>query len=409
MSRERRYDIVLFGATGFTGSLTAEYLARHAPPGTAWALAGRNRARLQAVRAKLGALNRACAELPLLHADAADRTSMRALAASTRVAASTVGPYITRGEPLVAACAEAGTDYVDICGEPEFVDAMYLGHHERATSSGARLVHCCGFESIACDLGVYFTITQLPENVPLCVEATLWLGLGGWSGVTGTFSAGSWHSALTMLSRPRQGLRTASARRRLEPGPGAGRRVRALRGTPRYQRSTRAWLLPAAGNDVRVVCRSAGALERYGPDFAYRQWVGFGRLASAATMLGAAPTLFVFAQLGPARNMLRRMARSGEGPSPKQRERRWFKLRIAGVGGGERVLTEVSGGDPGYDETAKMLAESSLCLAQDELAPLAGQLTPAAAMGGALLERLRRAGIAFRRDGVAEAASRRRH
>src|SRR5690606_15239229 len=153
---KRNHDLVVFGATGFTGGLTAEYLARNAPADCRWALAGRNRAKLEAVRSRLARINPELAELPLLHADASDPASLAAVAASTRVLITTVGPYIHHGAPLVQACAEAGTDYVDLTGEPEFVDRMYVDHHQAAVASGARIVHACGFDSIPHDLGAYF-------------------------------------------------------------------------------------------------------------------------------------------------------------------------------------------------------------------------------------------------------------
>src|SRR5205085_10440722 len=128
----RAHDLVLYGATGFAGTLTAEYLARHAPTGLRWALAGRNTAKLERLRDRLAGIDPACAALPLLHADSGDAASLRALAVGTRVLATTVGPYLLHGEPLVAACAAAGTDYVDLTGEPEFIDRMYLRHHETA-------------------------------------------------------------------------------------------------------------------------------------------------------------------------------------------------------------------------------------------------------------------------------------
>src|ERR1700722_14977684 len=151
---DREYDVVVFGATGFTGELTAEYLARHAGAGTRGALAGRNMGKLEAVRRQLADINIACAKLPLLQADIDDLASIRAIAESTKVVITTVGPYINYGEPLVAACAAAGTDYVDLTGEPEFVDRMWLGYHEQAKRSGARIVHSCGFDSIPYDLGI---------------------------------------------------------------------------------------------------------------------------------------------------------------------------------------------------------------------------------------------------------------
>ena len=153
MASDRAHDVVLLGATGFTGGLTAEYLVANSPPDSRLALAGRNRAKLEALRSRLAQADPARAELPLLHADSSDEGSLRELAESARVVVSTVGPYIRYGEPLVAACAAAGTDYADLTGEPEFVDLMYVRHHARAAETGARLVHACGFDSIPHDLG----------------------------------------------------------------------------------------------------------------------------------------------------------------------------------------------------------------------------------------------------------------
>src|SRR3954468_3697769 len=206
---EREHDIVLFGATGFTGALTAEYLAAHAGTDLRWALAGRNMDKLEALKAKLGV------DVPLLKADVTDEASVRAVAESTRVVITTVGPYVTYGEPLVAACAKAGTDYVDLTGEPEFVDLMYLRHQEQAVASGARIVHACGFDSIPHDLGAQFTVDQLPEGVPLEVRAYVRAG--------GRPSAGTYHSAITAMSRLREAGKVHQQRRAADPEPTGGR------------------------------------------------------------------------------------------------------------------------------------------------------------------------------------------
>src|SRR3954447_17053267 len=163
---QRDLDIVLLGATGFTGALTADYLARHAPSGLRWAVAGRTRAKRESVGGRLAKVGPGLADLELVEADSGDRTSLDAMARRTKVVISTVGPYVEHGEPLVAACAEAGTDYVDLTGEPEFVDRMYVAHHETAVATGARIVHACGFDCVPADLGVLFTLGHLPEGVP---------------------------------------------------------------------------------------------------------------------------------------------------------------------------------------------------------------------------------------------------
>ncbi|MBV9822616.1 MAG: saccharopine dehydrogenase, partial [Actinobacteria bacterium] len=273
----------------------------------------------------------------------------------------------------------------DLTGEPEFVDLMYARYHRRAVASGARLIHCCGFDSVPHDLGALFTVGLLPEDVPIAVEGVVRAG--------GRPSAGTVHSAVTALSRARDASAAARSRRQLEQRP-ADRKARAVRTGPR--RGKNLWLLPLPTIDPQVVARSARALPRYGPDFHYSHYAGVRSLPVAvASVLGIA-TLAGLVQLPPARRALLNRFAPGTGPSAEQRAAGWFKVRFTGTGGGHRVVTEVAGGEPGYDETAKMLAESALCVAFDDLPATAGQLTPAVAMGQPLIDRLTRAGIAFR-------------
>lgn len=383
----RPYDIVLFGATGFVGALTAEYLARHAPEGCRWALAGRSRRKLEHLREQLAVVDPSCAAVPLIEADASDAGSLRALAESTRVLATTVGPYVWYGEGLVAACAEAGTDYTDLTGEPEFVDLMFVRHDARARETGARIVHACGFDSVPHDLGVLFTVRQLPEGVPLTVD--------GFVRTNAMFSGGTLASALNAMGRGRETLRAARERRLHEPRL-VGRRARAPLGGPRFSPETGAWALPLPTIDPQVVARSARALERYGPDFRYRHYAAVRSLPMALAGPAAVGAGFAVAQIPAARRWLTGRYAPGDGPSAKRRAESWFSVRFVGEGGGRRVLTEVTGGDPGYDETAKILAESAMCLAHDALPTTSGQVTPAVAMGDALLARLGAAGIRFR-------------
>jgi saccharopine dehydrogenase (NAD+, L-glutamate forming) len=384
---DREHDLVIFGATGFTGALTAEHLARRAPDGLRWALAGRNRAKLETVRERVAAVDPRWTDLPLVHADTSTPLSVAALAASTRVVVSTVGPYLAHGEPLVAACAQAGTDYLDLTGEPEFVDLMYVRHHGAAVASGARIVHSCGFDSIPHDLGAWFTVNQLPEDVALKVE--------GFVSAGGRPSGGTVHSALGIVGRLREGAKAAAERKKIEPRP-AGRRVRLVRGAPRHERSVGAWVAPLPTIDPQVVRRSAFALDRYGPDFSYGHYVAVKRLPVALAAAGGMAALLAAAQIGPVRDFVRGRISPGDGPSAEQRAKGWFDVRFVGEGGGQRVVTSVSGGDPGYGDTAKMLGESALCMALDDLPESAGQVTPTVALRDALKTRLEDVGIQFR-------------
>ncbi|WP_329379031.1 saccharopine dehydrogenase family protein [Streptomyces sp. NBC_01716] len=384
---ERPYHIVLFGATGFVGTLTAEYLALTAPASCRWAIAGRDRARLEKLRARLAGIAPRCADLSLLVADSTDPASLRSLAESTQVLATTVGPYVWHGEGLVAACAEAGTDYADISGETEFVDRMYVAYEDRARQTGARLVHACGFDCVPHDLGAYFTVNQLPADVPLRID--------GFVRTNAFFSGGTLATALNALSRGRQSMEAAKLRRLHEPRL-VGRRAVGPLGTPHFSKETGLWALPLPTLDARVVARSAAALPRYGPDFRYRHFVGVKTLPVALGGTVAAGTGAALARIPAVRRALMNRFEPGTGPDEARRSGSWFTARFVGEGGGRRVFTEVSGGDPGYDETAKMLAEVALSLAFDDLPKTSGQVTTAAAMGDALLERLRSAGMVFR-------------
>jgi short subunit dehydrogenase-like uncharacterized protein len=386
MEATRQYDLVLFGGTGFTGGLTADYLAAHAPATMRWALAGRNQAKLDAVAARLATAAPEAPKPDVLVADAADQAALRGIAEKTRVVVTTVGPYALHGWALVAACAASGTDYCDLTGEPEFVDRVWVEHHAEAERTGARLVHCCGFDSIPHDLGAYFTVQQLPEGVPLTVN--------GYVKSNARFSGGTFHSAVNGFARARQTMGAAKERKRQEPRT-EGRQIHAAPARIHHEESLGGWTVPLPTIDGAIIRRSAAALDRYGPDFTYGHHMVAKHLATVGAVAGGVGTAGLLAQLPPTRNLLLKLKAPGEGPSEAERERSWFKVVFVGEGGGKRVRTEISGGDPGYGETSKMLAESGLCLAFDELPERSGQLTTAVAMGDALLERVQKAGIRF--------------
>jgi short subunit dehydrogenase-like uncharacterized protein len=326
------------------------------------------------------------AELPTLHADARDPVSLTAMAQSTQVVISTVGPYILYGEGLVAACATVGTDYVDLTGEPEFVDRMWLGYHALAQRTGARLVHSCGFDSIPYDLGVLYTVGQMPADVPLRVR--------GFVAVGGTISGGTFHSTVYAAARVRQSASVARERRALEPRP-EHRRVRGVAGRPHSAPEAGGWAVPFPTIDPQTVLRSARALDRYGPEFTYEHYLVVKHLPMVGGLAAGAGAMIALAQLPPTRELLLKFRDPGEGPSPEQRDRGWFRIRFEAENGDQRMVTEVSGGDPGYGETSKLLGESALCLARDDLPQRSGQLTPAVAMGQTLIDRLVAAGIEF--------------
>ncbi|NLY95045.1 MAG: saccharopine dehydrogenase [Myxococcales bacterium] len=385
--QRREFDIVLFGATGFTGELVARYLATRGPEDLRFAIAGRSREKLREVRERLAALRPELASLEMITASVERPESLRAMAERARVIITTVGPYVRYGEPVVRAALEAGADYVDITGEPEFVDRVIRTYDARAREAKIRIVNCCGFDSIPHDLGAYFTVKQLPSDRPITVEAFVRF--------QGQISGGTWHSAIGAFSELR---RTREASK--PPAPTTGRKVSLVERPLRRGPYGTEWALLMPTIDPQVVLRSAAALEDYGPDFRYGHYLHVRtttKLLAVTAGVGAAVAL---AQFGPTRRAILKWKVPGEGPSEEERAKGAFEVTFVGEAeGGPKVETRFAGGDPGYTETAKMLAESALCLARDaeKLPPRYGVLTPAAAMGDALLERLTAAGLVIER------------
>ena len=388
MPDDRPFDITLFGASSFVGVLTAQYLAG-AKPGLRWALAGRNRDKLDAVVRDLPASTPAP---QLLIANVDDAGSMRALAQSARVVLTTVGPYTHYGEPLVAACAELGTDYVDLTGEPEFFKRMIARYHGTAARSGARILHACGFDSIPHDLGALFTLQALRERLSPAERDSTPITIEGFVRTRAKISGGTWQSALQVLSE-------TSSLPSSQPVQVDGRSVGRV--PPRIHRRAELgqWALPAPTIDPDVVCHSASLLAEYGPQFRYGHYITFKNPAQIGAFLMGAGTVIALSKVGPTRALLSKLNPPGRGPSQEERDQSFFRVTFFGKAAGQRVQCRVSGGDPGYSETAKMMAETGLCLAFDRerTRACAGVLTPAFALGDVLTERLQRAGITFER------------
>ncbi len=401
---EREFEIVVWGATGFTGKLVAEFLLEQygASGELCWALGGRNREKLEAVRSDLGP---GASGLELVVGDGGDASAMASLAGRTQVVCTTAGPYALYGSKLVEACAQAGTDCCDLTGEVHWMQRMIEAHQDQAEASGARIVHTCGFDSIPSDLGVLFLQREMNarHGVP-CTRIELRV-----EGFSGGASGGTVASMLNMME---EAERDAGIRRALsEPyalnpkdqrsgpdGPG----IRA----PRWDANFGQWIAPfiMADLNTKVVRRSNALLGYpYGRDFRYDEamLMGSGPLALAKAgglALGTAAGMAAFA-IGPVRRALGgRLPAPGEGPSKRAREAGYFDLRLRGETRDGKVLrAQVTGDrDPGYGSTAKMLGESAVCLVRDATAARGGFLTPASALGEPLIDRLRaHAGLSF--------------
>lgn len=398
---QREHDIVLFGATGFVGKLTAEYLAQHVPDGVGVALAGRTRSKLETIR---DGLPGKAADWPVVIADSSDEASLKTLAENARVVISTVGPYAKYGLPLVEACATAGTDYVDLTGEVLFVRESIDRFQKLAERTGARIVHSCGFDSVPSDLGAFVLSEKVhADDAGDLGDTTLYMSMKG--GVSG----GTVASAMIQLDEIRADKgkrRVALDKFALSPDraaePSGERRDSA---SVRYAPEIDAWTGPfvMATFNTRIVRRS-NALRRhaYGTSFRYREVQLTGRgvrgRLTAYAMAGGLGLGFGAMSVPLLRPLVQRALPSpGEGPNERAREAGHFTatLRTTTTTGASYKSVVAAQGDPGYKATAVMLGESALCLAVSrDQCPLpeglnGGVLTPATALGNVLVERLR--------------------
>jgi short subunit dehydrogenase-like uncharacterized protein len=405
----RAHDLVVYGATGFVGRLVAGYLAERAAGSLRVGLAGRSRERLQAVREQLPA---AAGEWPLLVADSADEVALAELAAASRVLVSTVGPYLRYGMPVVEACARAGTHYADLTGEVLFHRQAIDRVDATARESGARVVHSCGYDSVPSDLGVLLLAERARELDAggLTDVLTIATARGGVSGGTvdsmrGQFEAVRRNPALRRILGDPHSL---SPDRASEPTV----RQPADSSPPGRRGPDGGWTAPfvMASYNTRVVRRSNALQDHaYGRDLRYGEVMGLGTgprgAVAAAGVTAVLAGLVTAFKNPPLRAVLDRvLPKPGSGPSARTRTRGWFRMDIAAdTQSGHGLRATVSGsGDPGYAATAVMLAESGLCLAEDgqRLPVRFGCLTPATALGGALVERLWAAGHTYQATAI---------
>lgn len=404
---EPHYHLVVFGATSFVGQILVRYLLeRHGAGGTLrWALAGRSRDKLESVRRTLGS---GAETMPLIVADAADETALRVLCAQTRAVVSTVGPYALYGSPLVKVCAETGTDYCDLTGEVQWIARMIAAHQDEARRSGARIVHCCGFDSVPSDLGVHVLQREARRRYGApCARVKLRI-----KAARGGFSGGT---VASLMNAVREAAADPAVRKlmgnpyALCPDLGAGRPRQPDVKFAEYDADAGSWIGPfiMAAINTRIVHRTnALSGDAYGRDFVYDEamMTGPGPLgAAAAAGIGLALGGFITAvALPPTRWLLSRFVvpKPGEGPSPEEQARGFYDIRLFGTtADGRKLRLKLTGDrDPGYGSTAKMLGEAAVCLALDvpKSALAGGFWTPATAMGDRLVERLTaHAGLRF--------------
>lgn len=398
MSRE--FDVIVFGVTGFAGRLVAEYLAQHGSPDLRWAVAGRS---LEKMRQVMGEIGDAVRNVPLIEADSGDVASLDRMVRRTQVVCSTVGPYARFGSGLVASCVEAGTDYCDLTGEVHWVRKMVDLHHKRAEETGARIVHCCGFDSMPSDLGTLMVQRAFEQAFGKPADEVQYVLVNA----RGGFSGGTVASMLNVLDEASSDAETRAVL--LDPyslNPEGDRKGPDGRDDIGWKKDekTGEWLGPfvMASVNTRVVRRSNALLGwAYGRDFRYDERMRMGKgVGGAVTAFGLSAGMVGFlgvAALSPGRAVLRGVLPApGNGPSRAQIENGFFKVRLAARGANDEVIHGVveCDLDPGYGATAIMLAESALHLVETRSeANRGGVLTPASALGERMFARLRNAGM----------------
>ena len=400
----KNFDLIIWGATGFTGQLVAEYLLKQYGTGgnLKWAFAGRNQKKLENVRQQLGD-----EAIPILIADSQDAASLNALAKQTKVICSTVGPYAKYGSSLVAACVGNGTDYCDLTGEVQWIRRMIDQHHETAKSKGVKIVHCCGFDSIPSDMGVYFLQESAKEkyghycqHIKLRVKAAK----GGPSG--GTIA--SLNNVLEEAQQDPSVFEILENPYSLNPIGGQSGNDQPDLAVAAFDKDFNSWIGPfiMAAINTKVVRRShALAGYPYGKDFMYDEATLCGTGLSGRLKAQMLSSIIGMMSSGNPDTLLKKIAgrflpKPGEGPSKNQRETGFFNLVLFGkLKNGISIKGKVKGDrDPGYGSTSKMLGESAVCLAKDRdvLPQTSGVITPSIAMGDHLLARLEKnAGLTF--------------
>jgi short subunit dehydrogenase-like uncharacterized protein len=401
---DRQYDVVLYGASGFTGRQTVQYFARNTRPSDVrWAIAGRNRQALEAARQQA---DENAGSVDILVADAQDQPAVDAIVSKTRVLLTTAGPFSLYGSKIVDACVRYKTHYVDITGETFWVRELIDRHHDRAAADGTRIIPCCGFDSIPSDLGAYLVVRHIQEKLGIdCREVKSFYQIrGGLNG--GTFASAANAQASGRATRMREPFLLNPPKTRSADELKLNRDPREARFDP----DIGAWATPFVMGmaNTRIVRRSAGLFEQwnesYGPEFRYQEYqkiTGPMPRAKAYGMLAALGMLQAGLQSSFGRKLMRALApKPGEGPSQKTMDNGFFRCDLVGIAAdGRRVYGVISEkGDPGNRATVKFLCEAALGLAlnADQLpggSKRGGVLTPATGLGDVLVDRLRQAGM----------------
>ena len=363
---DKKYDIIVYGASGFTGKLICDYLYHHHDSkNLKWAIAGRNKSKLSSISKKYN--------IDLFVANSFDMDSLNLITAETKLIISVVGPYSLYGKKLIESCINNRCHYLDLTGEPDFVHFVEHNYSEKANNNNVILMNCCGFESIPPDIGTYYTIKKLKDQ-----NAKVKTFLK----TKGKISGGTWASFLNSFTSKKPIIKTSNK----------GEKVKKIF----YVKELKKWALIFPVIDKHIVRKSAKNLN-YGKDFSFNEYILFNSLFKIIGLIISIGFIGFLAKFKFFRNWLTSFIPSGNGPNKEERRKHWFELKIFAYTKTEQIITTVSGGDPGYGETSKFISEMALCiiLDYDRLNSNKGVITPAQCGGDLMIERLINANIKF--------------
>ena len=358
----REYDLIIFGASGFTGKLISSYIASHKDtPNIKWAIAGRDRNKVTEIAEKYS--------VDAIIADSFDLESLDSMSKKTKLVITTVGPYSIYGENLIYSCIQNGTHCLDLTGEPDFVTSISKKYKHLATENNSIIIHCCGLESIPADIGAYETVKLMDGEKK---DLTFYLK------TKGQISGGTWASFLNSISNPKTSIIQSKSK--------SNRKTKKLFYSKRFKK----WALIFPVIDKYIVMKSSRGSKEYGKQFSFNQYVLQKSLFSTIVLVSSIFLVGLVARFTPIRNKLINLIPSGTGPSKEKREKNWFDITVIGKQGNMEAITTIKGGDPGYGETSKFISEMALCILTnyEELNRKKGILTPIECAGSLITNRL---------------------
>ena len=375
----KKYDLIVYGASGFTGQLICEYLSDHKDVSNLkWAISGRDIEKLKSISTQFSTEKN---KIDVLYADSFDKTSLDSISSQSKLIITTVGPYAIYGELLVESCIENQTYYLDLTGEPHFVHKIKEKYAQKAYDNNVAIIHSCGFESIPPDIGVYSAINHLNEpnaDVSYFFESN------------GDISGGTWASFINSLSSSRPIVSTESNKHHKSKSNKHTKKVF-------FHKEFKRWALFFPVIDKYIVRQTSKSFSQYGEGFSFSEYMLFKSWGKLAFILIGIFIVNIISKSKWIKKWLLSLKPSGSGPSKEQRDKNWFTAKVIARGKKNSVMTTIKGGDPGYGDTSKFISEMALCILtqSDQLLKNKGILTPVECSGDLLVDRLRDAGISI--------------